>query len=512
MDWTPEAEEAIKQAPPFVRKMARKAVESFAGSRGLAVVTLEIVNEAQQTMMGRTVQRSAQLNKGTGRRQSMHLADEHRFLANATGDPLHDAFDRKLAVHAMARNTAIASEQLPIAWDALMAASPARRQPRSIYIHIPFCQTRCLFCGFYQNPYDEAAARRYVDALLTEMAGTASYPFVQAAPFQTVYFGGGTPTALPAADIHRLVEAVKRLFPLANDCEITLEGRFLHFGPDKIEAALEAGVNRFSLGVQTFNSRIRKSLGRWASEKDLIERLSIFRDLGCAVVVIDLIYGLPGQTLEIWEKDIDTYLDLGVDGCDLYQLNIFSGGPLDAAVEKGRLPKPVSIREQADYYQRGVEMMKAAHQRRLSNSHWAESTRERSMYNAISRGRSECIPLGSGAGGWVGGSMFFNEGDLTAYIDAVAAGRKPLAMGYAGDGDGPLYRDIASQMELGYCNLQDLGARHGRDLFRMLGPVVNQWEEAGLIRTDSGCLSLTLAGEFWAVNLAQILIDILQMQ
>ena len=512
MEWTPEADSAIDQAPPFVRKMARKAVEGMARSKGLCVVTRELVDETRQTMMGHASRPPEDLNRGAGRRESMHLTDEHRFFANTSGDPLHDAFDRKLAVHAMARNTPMASEELPGAWQDAMTALPVGQPRRCIYINIPFCHTRCLFCGFYQNPHTEAAARQYADTLLKEMEGTAALPFVQDAPFQAVYFGGGTPTALSAMDIRRLVEAARRLFPLSNDCEITLEGRFLNFGQDKIDAALTAGVNRFSLGVQTFDTQVRRSLNRWGTRDDLIGTLSVLRDLGRATVVIDLIYGLPGQTLGTWKKDIDTYLELCIDGCDLYQLNIFSGGPLDDAVKRKRLPKPVSIREQADYYKLGVEMMQAAHQRRLSICHWARSTRERSIYNALSRGRSECILLGSGAGGWIGGNMFFNQQGLAAYTDAVKAGQKPLALGFRGDDAGTLYRDISAQMELGFCDLKALGARHGHDLIDTVGPVVSQWESAGLIRIDGGCLFLTLAGEFWAVNLAQIMIDMLQMQ
>ena len=120
-----------------------------------------------------------------------------------------------------------------------------------------------------------------------------------------------------------MVSTIKKLYPLTNDCEITFEGRFFNFNKEKIEAALEAGVNRFSLGVQTFDTHIRKSIGRKESKEKLIETLTLIREMGKATAIIDLIYGLPGQTFEIWEEDIDTYLSLDIDGCDLYQLNIF---------------------------------------------------------------------------------------------------------------------------------------------------------------------------------------------
>ena len=515
MDWTPEAKAAIKKVPPFVRKMAGKAVEAYAKNKGMATVTLEIVQKARGKMMGRPNNKegmSSEFNVGSNRRQTMHLSDDRRFMAKETDDPLHEAFDCKLAVHAMPRNKPLLPDQLNSSWSKMMAADQISQPVRTLYIHIPFCHGHCLFCGFYQNAYKADMAQRYVDVLLKEIAQTAALPFAKHAPFQAVYFGGGTPTALSARDIHRVVAGVKTLFPLTNDCELTFEGRFYDFDTDKIAAALDAGVNRFSLGVQTFDTAIRKSMGRRESGEKLIEILSSLRDLGTAAVIIDLIYGLPGQTLDIWKRDIETYLDLGIDGCDLYQLNIFSGGPLDTAVNKGVLPKPATIKEQADFFQCGINLMKTAHQHRLSITHWAQNARERSLYNSFSRGRSECIPLGAGAGGWLGRNMFFLEGDLKTYTRMVEAGKKPLAMGFGNNENHLLFRDISYQIELGYCDFRSLSIRHQLDLFAIAGPVVMQWEKVGLIRIDNECLHLTRAGEFWAINLAQILIDILQMQ
>jgi len=520
MDWTPEAKTALKKVPPFVRIMARKAVENYAKNRGMATVTLEIAEEAKGKLMGRPIMEKEsppdsllELNRGSNQRQTMHLTNNQRFLANETGDPLHDAFDSKLAVHAMPRNETMEPDQLEQAWAEMMSIEHIGQQVRTIYIHIPFCHGHCLFCGFFQNIYKPDTARRYVDILLKEMTATADQPFVKyGRPFQAVYFGGGTPTSLSAPDIDRLVIGIKTLFPLANDCELTFEGRFHNFDRDKIDVALEAGINRFSLGVQTFDSQIRKSIGRRDSGEKLIETLIRLRDIGKAVITIDLIYGRPGQTLEIWQKDIETYLDLGLDGCDLYQLNIFYGGALNSAIEKGTLPKPATLREQADYFQRGVDLMKAAHQQRLSITHWAQNSRERSLYNSFSRGRSECLPLGAGAGGWLGNNMFFLEGDLKTYSKMVNAGKKPLAMGFGGDENNLLFRDISYQIELGYCDCKTLSARYQIDFFAAISPVATQWEKVGLIRIDGQCLYLTRAGEYWAVNLAQILIDLLQMQ
>jgi len=514
MEWTPEAKASLKKAPPFVRNMAQKGVEAYARKKGMVTVTQEILEEAKEVLMGiggRKNNKKSYLNIGYNRRQTMHLTDEKTYLANETDDPLHEAFDRKMAVHAMPKNDPIPAEQLQKLWSEAMAGKVVRQPVRTIYIHIPFCQGHCLFCGFYQNAYKQNLAKQYTDALIREMELTAKEPFIKSRPFHTVYFGGGTPTALNAGDILRLVSTVKKLYPLANDCEITFEGRFFNFGKDKIEAALEAGVNRFSLGVQTFDSHIRKSIGRKESKEKLIETLSDIRDIGKATVIVDLIYGLPGQTLEIWKDDIDTYLSLDIDGCDLYQLNVFVGGALEKSVSKGALPKPASLKEQADYFILGIEMMEAAHQRRLSITHWANNTRERSLYNIFSRGCSECVPLGSGAGGWLGNNMFFLEGDLKDYFTAIKADKKPLSMGLKGSEINLLLKDISYQIELGYCDLKTLSVKHNLNILSRVRPVISQWEKVGLIRLSNGCIYLTRPGEYWAVNLAQILIYCFQL-
>lgn len=439
----------------------------------------------------------------------MILNDDKRFLIGVTGDPLHEAFDRKMTVHAMPRGESVLPEELPGLWTNVMSSQKGL-PIRTIYIHIPFCEGHCLFCGFYQNAYRSDLARQYTDALVHEMELSYKAPFIDARPFQAVYFGGGTPTALPAESVTRLVSTVKNLFPLSNDCEITLEGRIYNFTKEKIKAALSAGVNRFSLGVQTFDTRIRKRLGRRDPRKKVIESLTYLRDLGKASAIIDLIYGLPGQSLHIWEEDIKAFVSLELDGCDLYQLNVFRGGLLEKSVAKGSLPRPATLKEQADYFVRGVELMEAAHYRRLSMSHWARTSRERSLYNLFSRGRSDCVPFGSGAGGWLGNYFFFVEGDLKDYLSAMKAGRKPLSFGMRRSQRDFLFREISYQMELGYCDLEQLSKRHNFDLLTILRPIISQWEKAGMVKLTDGCLYLTRSGEFWMVNLAQMLIDRLQ--
>ncbi|MFO7840297.1 MAG: hypothetical protein R6X08_12460 [Desulfosalsimonadaceae bacterium] len=154
--------------------------------------------------------------------------------------------------------------------------------------------------------------------------------------------------------------------------------------------------------------------------------------------------------MTIWGSDIQTFIDLEIDGADFYQLNVFNKSPLAEAVEEGRLPLPAGLAEQAHMFARGVEMMEHRRCRRLSMSHWASSNRERNMYNQLMKSGAPCLPFGAGAGGTLRGYLCMVQGDLDLYLSGVTAGRKPISAMLAAPPQKPLINDIASGLETGY--------------------------------------------------------------
>ena len=432
-----------------------------------------------------------------------------RFFAKETNDPLHYAFDKKITVHPMAKGEPIPAHKAQEIWKGIMEKEGGYGK-RAAYFHIPFCETHCLYCGFYQNAYRPEEAEKYVNYLIRELEMMANCPFIRAHPFHAIYLGGGTPTALPASDIFRILKTIRDILPLANDCEITLEGRIYNFGDEKIFASIEGGVNRISIGVQSFDTFVRRRVGRIEEKEGIIERLKFINSLDQAAVIIDLIYGLPYQTKEIWESDVRQYIELGLDGVDLYQLNIYKGGRLEQAVKNKKIEKPADIPTQADMFAKGVEIMKRARYIRLSQSHWARSTRERNIYNSLVRKDSICIPFGSGAAGWLSGYFFYQENRLSNYYQMIDAGEKPIIMGMKRHPYHGLFKNIEEGLESGTLDLELLGQRYNLDLRHIFSPLFKQWEEVGLIRIKDGLCELTLAGEFWYVNLCQLMIDYFQ--
>ncbi|PIE71493.1 MAG: heme anaerobic degradation radical SAM methyltransferase ChuW/HutW [Deltaproteobacteria bacterium] len=430
------------------------------------------------------------------------------YYARETGDPLFDAFPEKITVHPGGKSAPVAKDRLDATYAELM------QQPRTgktaAYIHVPFCESHCLYCGFYRKRYDEAQSRHFTDALISELRATADTPYQNNRPVQSVYIGGGTPTSLEAADLQRLLLAINENLPLSNDCEITVEGRIWNFGPEKMEACIAGGANRFSIGVQTFDTKLRQTMKRLADRDTVISALSRLRDYDEAAVIMDLIYGFPTQTMAMWEDDIRTLLDLKLEGVDLYQLNIFPATPLYKAIEKGKLPDGIDQSNRARMYARGIQLMDDAMYKRLTVNHWGRTSRERNIYNHMMKSPADCMAFGPGAGGSIHGHFFMLETDYEKWRTTVQEdGRKPILMMQTPNPNAVLEKTITAEMELCRINLKQLEADFNLPIASVLTPLYDQWARAGLIEKKGDWSCLTTAGQFWQVNLAQFAINYL---
>jgi len=440
-------------------------------------------------------------------RSAIREKHSHPYFAREGVDPLTRAFDKKVSVHAGFGGKPLPPEDGNRHLNHLLAQP--RRGQSAVYVHVPFCESHCLYCGFYSQAYHRNESMPFTDALLREIDLWQKHPAVRSGPVSAIYIGGGTPTALEAGDLERLLTGIRSAFPLTNDCEITVEGRIHNFGADKMAACLVGGANRFSIGVQTFCTDLRRAMNRIADRETVLQRLMELKDVGRAVVVIDLIYGFPGQTMAMWRHDIETFLGLEIDGADLYQLNVFPKSPLANAIDRGAVAAAADLAHQAEMFAEGVRMLNAARYRRLSMSHWGRTTRERNIYNHMMKGQSECLAYGPGAGGCLGGHFFFVESDYRAWLAAVKMRVKPLSVMIAPHPLVALDKAIAAACDLGRIDLSRLETLSRRSLLPTLTPLLDQWAMAGLIERDDPWLELTLAGQFWHVNLAQLMIDYL---
>ncbi len=446
------------------------------------------------------------------RLDSLEEAERHWILGRETDDPLRYAFESKRLVHPFIPGNMLPEPETRESWRKLMKTQwMPEGSKRSAYIHIPFCQTKCLYCGFFQNFGDQLLEDDYIRCLVEDLRLSGKEPLVYSGPFHAVYIGGGTPSILSADNIRRLMRAVRESLPLANDCEITFEARFHEFTREKIDACLEEGVNRFSLGVQSFDTDVRRRIGRVESQEQILDRLAYIHGMDQAAVIIDLMFGMPGQSMDIWGRDLSTMAQSDLDGGDLYQLNVFNKGPLKRAIDQGSLPAPSPTSEQAAMFEAGVATLRSKGFQRLSVCHWTQSTRERNLYNFFAKSGAVTVPFGAGAAGKGFGHTFMLNRDIHEYIKEIDQGNKPLLFLMETHEDGRIFNEIVSQMDRGRLNLTWFRLKHDLDLPTILEPVFSAWVDRGLAEWNGEFLDLALAGQFWYVNLTQAILDCLLM-
>ncbi|MDR9831507.1 heme anaerobic degradation radical SAM methyltransferase ChuW/HutW [Vibrio sp. FNV 38] len=433
--------------------------------------------------------------------------DNTELTGQHTPDPLRYAFTRKGGAHSGGAARPIPKDETQSRLAQVLGTKTYERTPRCLYIHIPFCRVRCTYCNFFQYASSKKLIDAYFAALTTEIKRKAAESWTQSMPFHAVYVGGGTPTDLSAEQLKLLGQMIRQYFPLVPDCEITLEGRINRFGDDKFESALEGGFNRFSFGIQSFNTQVRRAAKRLDDGDVALKSIQRMVAYNSAPVVIDLLFGLPHQTLEIWQQDLEGYLESGADGVDLYQLIDMQGLPMQQMVEVGKLPPPADTPTKATMFEMGVNFMAKHYQRRLSCNHWARGNRERSIYNSLAKTTAEVLPLGAGAGGNVSGLQMMQTRNMDDYIQAIELKQYPVAMLMLADSNREITSSIRVAFDRGVLSKQALNISAGWDLYSAAMPLFNKWQAHGLVNVDNDYIALTLAGEFWNVNLAQALIN-----
>lgn len=439
------------------------------------------------------------------------LSDEQRLIqfGRVTDQPLKEAFDGKRITHAGLTAGPVSEQEKPSVWHNLMQSTVNPANKRTAYIHIPFCQTKCLYCMFYQNPCQQAAMDEYVDILIKELQSSADTAYMQSGLVHSVFFGGGTPSSLSAANAARLFKAVREYLPLANDYEMTMEGRVSDLVPEKLESWFAGGVNRISIGVQSFDSKVRQQIGRIDPQETVISNLTRAAAYNQCSLIVDLMFGLPDQTMAVWQRDLEILDALPVDGADLYQLNLYENSGLKKAIEVGTLSPAATTAMQAEMFGFAHDWLNKRVYKRLSHCHWAKDNRERSLYNTLSKRGVDTIPFGCGAGGNMGAYTMMLHRNLAAYKQISAMGVKPVMALLHKSPNAAINSYITAQLEQGYLDFAKLLTIYGQDK-QELAWVLDLFVQRGLMQYNGVLYTLTLAGQFWVVNITQTLLESLQ--
>lgn len=402
------------------------------------------------------------------------------------------------------KTKSVSADKTHLVWEELKNADHTASDS-CLYLHIPFCNLRCTYCGFYKDRAQDDLIEEYSQRLVKEIILWKEKDIFQNRTVRAVFFGGGTPSVLTPQQIQKIISVIRKTTVLSEDCEITFESSIHDMDEEKFTACLAAGVNRFSFGIQTFDTTLRRSVGRPDSKETICRQLESFTHSN-ARIIIDLIYGLPGQTAQGLLEDLRIAKECGISGLDLYKLHILPGSPLGKAVEEGRMKYSFTTSQLADMFARGARLLKEQGYRQISCCHWAADPAEESRYNTMVKAGDDIIACGCSCGGALGPYKLMKLRGIVPYMNAVDEGKIPVMAFRKQSDDYRLVGALNGQIDRGVLDFAELNKLHPIPLAKLLKPVMDKWVEGGLLLPDGETYAVTTEGAFWYKDMARTLL------
>lgn len=296
-----------------------------------------------------------------------------------------------------------------------------------LYLHIPFCVRKCRYCDFLSfGCNDSKLLSEYADALIMEAGIRAEEWHYR--PVDSVYIGGGTPSLLSAWDIGRIMDCLHDNFNITEDAEVTIEANPATLSDEKLERYLRKGINRISIGVQSFENSVLEVLGRIHNKNDAFYSYQRARKAGFENINLDIMFGIPGQTMKMWKDTVRQCVFLRPEHISLYSLQIEEGTEMYDLVYRKCSLRPVPDSLDREMYHTALKMMKRAGYDHYEISN-AALPGHRSRHNMKYWSYVEYLGLGLGASSFTGGSRYKNCGRMKDYLRAIKAHTAPVDAG-----------------------------------------------------------------------------------
>lgn len=358
----------------------------------------------------------------------------------------------------------------------------------SLYIHLPYCQRKCKYCDFVSFVNKESTFERYTDTLLRELRQYKDDGLF----IKTIFIGGGTPSLVPCDMIGSLLEYVFDEFYVDDNAEITIECNPCSADAEKLKAYKKYGVNRISIGVQSFDNELLKTLGRLHDSVTAEKCIRNAKAVGFDNISIDLMFSIPGQTLQALESSIENAVNLGIEHISLYSLILEDGTPITKMVENGLLDAIDDTTDRLMYKQACRKLAQCGYnQYEISN--FAKNGRE-SLHNCAYWTRNEYIGIGCAAHSCYNGERYSNILDIDEYMRSQSIGKKAVAR------DKLTVTDIAEEtvmlglrMNKGF-SMQKLYEETGINLKEKSRKTIARLVKYGLIECNDDVLKLTDSG------------------
>ena len=368
-------------------------------------------------------------------------------------------------------------------------------KPSSAYVHIPFCTQICYYCDFSKVFIKNQPVDAYLEHLIQE---TRSY---EIGKLRTLYIGGGTPTALSAQQLAYLLTELPKVMDLSEVEEFTIEANPGDLDPDKIAILKESQVNRVSLGVQTFDNKMLKKIGRSHQEQDIYDNIRHLKQAGFDNISIDLIYALPGQTMDQVKENVAKAIDLDIPHMSLYSLILENQTVFMNRMRRGKLPLPKEELE-AEMFEYIIEELEKAGFEHYEISNFSKPGFE-SRHNLVYWDNAEYYGLGAGASGYVDGIRYKNHGPIRHYLEAVEAGKARITEEHL-----TLEEKMEEELFLGLRKKTGVSKARFEEKFgisfdQRYGQVVASLTEQGLLVPDDKQVRMTKRGLFLGDTVAE---------
>ena len=368
-------------------------------------------------------------------------------------------------------------------------------KPTSAYVHIPFCTQICYYCDFSKVFIKNQPVDSYLEHLIEE------YDSYDIKKLRTLYIGGGTPTALSARQLAFLLEKLSDKLDLSYLEELTIEANPGDLDQEKIAVLKDSPVNRVSLGVQTFNDRMLKQIGRSHLEKDIYENIANLKKAGFDNISIDLIYALPKQTMEDVKTNVAKAIALDIPHMSLYSLILENHTVFMNRMRRGKLPLPKEDLE-AEMFEYIISELEKAGFEHYEISNFSKPGFE-SRHNLMYWDNAEYYGIGAGASGYVDGVRYKNHGPIRHYLQAVEAGNARVQEEVL-----TLKEKMEEEMFLGLRKKSGVSKKRFEEKFGLsfedqYGSVVSELTEQGLLVPDKDIVRMTKKGLFLGDTVAE---------
>lgn len=358
-----------------------------------------------------------------------------------------------------------------------------------IYVHVPFCLKKCPYCDFYSIT-DLSLRDAYSAALEKEIALTGPVPF----EFDTLYLGGGTPSVLEIRQVARITKAFFNNFNLRKGCEITIEVNPGTVTLQDFQDFRLAGINRINIGVQSFQGKNLKFLGRIHSTAEAEKALENAHTAGFDNIGLDLIYGLPGQTVDAWQKDLQQAVSHSVRHLSCYMLSYENGTLLDRNRQRGQF-RPLPDQRVGKLFEITTAFLEDNGILQYEISNYADSPETRSRHNQKYWHFDPYLGFGPGAHSFIDPQRSWNHRDIHTYISLLNKDRRPMA------GKEILSREqkLIETIYLGLRNIDGIDIPGFKERFRIgfaeiFAELIEDFRHRGLLTIDSECCRLTRSG------------------